>query len=104
MLVMILNLMKSCSNLPSSQDHSSCTQEKIEINSREKPEIPFTLDKAFLPLRYNKENNKIVPSYSWDECMKRFVVCLKWQRKIHYFNDLEWFYVNEWGLTKRPVR
>jgi hypothetical protein len=101
MLVAITNLMQSCSNLQSSHSPSSCTQEKIEVQSGSKPDIPFTPEKAFFPLRINPQG-KIVPSYLWRECVSKFVVCLKWKNKIVYFESLEWFYSSEYGLMKRP--
>jgi|694.fasta_scaffold21525_6 hypothetical protein len=102
-LALITSLIQSCTSLPSSPDHSSCSQEKIEVSQGSKPEIPMALDKAFFPLRVSPKG-KIVPSYSWDECVSRFVVCLKWKQKIVYFEDLEWFYSGEYGLSKRPSR
>ena len=103
MLALITSLIQSCSNLPSSQDPSSCTPEKIEIKNSQKPEIPFHSDNAFYPLRKNPEG-KILPSYMWQECAKRFIVCLEWKYKVMYFEDLEWFYAGEFGLAKRPKR
>lgn len=100
---LIMSLIASCSSLQSSQDHSSCIPERIIVPDGRRPEIPFTPDKAFFPLRVNQDG-KIVPSYSWDVCVKRIVICLKWQQKIVYFNDLEWFYNSEYGLMKRPAR
>lgn len=63
----------------------------------------MALDEAFFPLRINPEG-KIVPSYQWRECVKKFVVCLKWQTKIIYFDKLDWFHSSEYGLMKRPKR
>jgi hypothetical protein len=57
-------------------------------------------EKAFFPLRINK-TGKIMPSYSWRECVKNFVFCLEWRKKTLYFENLEWFYANGYGLTKR---
>jgi hypothetical protein len=101
MLVLITNLIQSCSSLQSSQDPSSCILEKIEVRPGQKPEIPITPEKAFFPLRINPQG-KIVPSYAWRECTRKLVVCLKWKQKIIYFEDLEWFYAGEYGLMKRP--
>jgi hypothetical protein len=64
------------------------------------PDIPFVLDKAFLQLRKDSEG-KIAPSYQWRECKKRFIWCLEWQTKRVFFYDLEYFYANGWGLSKR---
>lgn len=101
MLVLITNLIQSCSSLQSSQDPLSCSPEKIEVRPGEKPEIPFAPEKAFFPLRVNPQG-KITPSYRWRECAKRFIVCLEWKDRILYFDDLSWFYANEYGLMKRP--
>lgn len=64
------------------------------------PEIPFLKEDAFYPLRRGFDA-KIVPTYQWRECTKRFIVCLKWETKRVDFNDLEWFYLNGFGLSKR---
>jgi hypothetical protein len=67
----------------------------------QEPKIPFNSQEAFYQLR-RREDGKILPSYQWRECVKRFVVCIKWQPKTIYFEDLEWFLHNEFGLIKRP--
>lgn len=103
MLALIISLTPSCASLQSSQDPSSCTQEKIEVKSGDRPDIPFSPTEAFYQLRISPQG-KILPSYSWDECVSRFIVCLKWKQKIMYFEDLEWFYQGEFGLSKRPAR
>lgn len=102
MSVLILSLIGSCSNLESSPKVSSITLEKTDSNKTVliAPEIPFNKDEAFFPLRYNK-NGVIVPSYKWEVCTKRFIICLKWEDKIIYFEDLTWFKDHEFGLTKR---
>lgn len=102
MLVLITHLIPSCSNLPSSQNPSSCIQEKIEVKTSERPSIPFTPEKAFFPLRVNPQG-KITPSYRWRECVKRIGICIKWQDRILYFDSLDWFYAGEYGLMKRPL-
>jgi hypothetical protein len=95
----ILGLMMSCSSLESSPSLSSNTQEKSE--SYNQPEIPFNINEAFFPLRKN-ESGEIVPSYQWKECTKKFIVCLRWEKKTVYYNDLNWFFLNDYGLVKRP--
>lgn len=102
MSVLIIALTQSCSSLESSPKVSSNTLLKTETSSlvHIAPDIPFNKDEAFFPLRQNPEG-KIVPSYQWRECVKRFVVCFKWEKKLIYFEDLSWFYANEYGLTKR---
>ena len=64
------------------------------------PEIPFSKEDAFYPLRRGLDG-KIVPTYQWRQCVKKFVFCLKWETKRVDFNDLEWFYSNGFGLSKR---
>jgi hypothetical protein len=64
------------------------------------PQIPFSVDKAFFPLRRDVDG-KLKPSYQWRVCKKKFVVCIKWEAKRVFFEDLEWFYLNGFGLTKR---
>jgi len=95
----ILGLMISCSSLESSHNLSSSIQEKTEDYNA--PEIPFNINEAFFPLRKNS-TGKIVPSYQWRECVKKFVVCLKWEKKTVYYDDLNWFYLNDYGMVKRP--
>ena len=104
MSVLICVSMISCSNLESSHKVSSTTLAKTETSnlvhiSTNAPDIPFNKDEAFFPLRV-KTDGKIVPSYQWRECTKRFVVCLSWQKKIIYFEDLSWFQANGYGLKK----
>lgn len=96
---LILSLIASCSSLESCRSHLSSTQ--IKNPEATAPEIPLAVDQAFFPLRRHEDGN-IYPSYSWDVCMKRFIVCLKWQTKIIYIKDMEWFLNNDWGLIKRP--
>lgn len=65
------------------------------------PEIPFNRDDAFYPLRRNSEG-KIVPTYQWRQCAKRFIWCTRWETKLSNLEDyMEWFYANGFGLTKR---
>jgi hypothetical protein len=64
------------------------------------PEIPFSREDAFYPLRGSKDG-KIVPSYQWRECVKKFIWCTKWETKRVDFIDLEWFLANGFGLSKR---
>lgn len=59
----------------------------------------MNVNEAFFPLRY-RENGKILPSYQWRECVKRIIFCVKWEKKTVYFENLEWFEANGFGLTK----
>lgn len=65
------------------------------------PDIPYHNTDAFYPLRRSKKDpSKILPTYQWKECVKKFVVCLKWETKRVEL-DLEWFLDNKFGLSKR---
>jgi hypothetical protein len=66
------------------------------------PDIPFIPEKAFFPLHPSGDGIY----YSWRECGKRFIVCLRWDYKeiIFRFDDKEamrWFQANDFGLKKR---
>ncbi len=100
--VAILLLTVSCSSVTSSPSLSS---QKLASNADASlvliaPEIPYSREDAFYPLRRGKDG-KILPSYQWRECVKKFVVCLKWETRRVEFVDLEWFYANGFGLSKR---
>jgi hypothetical protein len=64
------------------------------------PDIPFHNEDAFYPLRLDKSDNKIKPSYQFRECKSRFIICTKWVLKTVYFEDLTWFYHAGFGLSK----
>ena len=102
MSVLTIALIQSCSNLESYPKVSSNTLVKNQETSLVQiaPEIPMNRDEAFFPLRRNPKG-KIVPSYQWQECEKRIIFCIKWRTKTVYFEDLEWFLSNDWGLNKR---
>lgn len=66
------------------------------------PGIPFPTDDAFFPM----EKDLSGVYYSWRECTKKFIVCLKWeQKKVSFkFNDPEmmsFFKANDFGFKKR---
>jgi hypothetical protein len=66
------------------------------------PDIPFPVDKAFFPI----EPDLSGVYYSWRECAKRFILCVKWeQKKISFkFNDpeaMKFFKANDFGFIKR---
>jgi hypothetical protein len=102
MIAVILKLIASCSSLESSPSPSFISPEKID-HKIEAPDIPFDRNEAFFPLRY-REDGKILPSYQWEQCVKRFIVCLKFEKRIAYFENLEWFEANGFGLTRLKKR
>jgi hypothetical protein len=101
--VVTLLLIASCSSVSYSPDLLS--QKLTESDGSQlvhiAPETPFNREEAFYPLR-KREDGKILPSYQWDECKKRFIWCTKWEIKRVYFEDQEWFLANGFGLMKRP--
>ena len=99
---LIAVLIVSCSNLESSPNPSSITPVNEETPTQiQEPKIPFSNQMAFYQLR-RRADGKILPSYQWRECVKKFIICTKWEAKTVYFEDLEWFLHNEFGLIKRP--
>jgi hypothetical protein len=47
------------------------------VQNSETPKIPINFDDAFFPV--HSEKNEFF--YSWQECTKRFIVCVKWEYK-----------------------
>ena len=80
---------------------NSLSKSTIEANSPvQAPDIGFNPEDAFYPLRIDPSDKKIKPSYQYQECVKRFLICLKWEKKTLYFDDLDWFFQNSFGLKK----
>jgi hypothetical protein len=73
------------------------------VHIGEGPQIPFNRDDAFFPLRRSKiDPSKIVPTYQTRVCAKKFLgICTHREIKRAEFPDLEWFYANGFGLSKR---
>lgn len=68
------------------------------------PKIPFIPEKAFYPIHPSGEG----VYYSWRDCTKRFIVCLKWEYKeqLFRFDDKEamgYFLHNDFGFKKRQA-
>jgi hypothetical protein len=78
----------------------SSPKEQQSLSADPPPYIPFAIDEAYLKLRRD-EYGIIRPSYRFKECEKRILVCVKWKIKTVWFNELEWFMINGWGLSKR---
>ena len=79
------------------------SQNALEINNPiPAPDIGVQPDKAFFPLRLDPSDNKIKPSFQSQVCVKKFVICLKYEKRTLFFSDLEWFYANGFGLSKLP--
>ncbi len=99
---LIISLIASCTSLPSSVSPSSTIQPKEGTQTQiQTPRIPFNREGAFYKLRRNPEG-KILPSYQWKECTKKILICVRWETKTLYFEDLGWFMANGFGLMKRP--
>ena len=102
MQIGLILLLTACTSIPQhSPNLLSPKQENSLAPVIVPPEIPFDRNNAFFPLRINPETGNTVPSYRWRVCSKKFVVCLKWEPKTVYFEDLEWFRLNDFGLSKR---
>lgn len=99
---LIISLIASCSSLKSSANLSYITPQNEETPTQiQQPKIPFNREGAFYKLRRNPEG-KILPSYQWKECTKKILICVRWETKTVYFEDLGWFMANGFGLMKRP--
>lgn len=72
------------------------------LSSIPAPDIGFEPEKAFFPLRTDPFDNKIKPSFQNEVCVKRFVICVKWQKRTLFFDDLSWFKANNFVLQKAP--
>lgn len=99
-------LMNACTTLSPSPKISSSSLVKSDGVSlvHIAPDIPYYNDEAFFPI----EKDLSGVYYSWRECEKRFVVCLKWKlKKVSFkFNDPEmmrFFKSNDFGLKKRQM-
>lgn len=93
--VLIIGLMLSLASCALKQNSLvSSSSGKETVN----PNLPSD---SFLPLR-KRDDGKILASFQYKECTKRIVFCVKWQKKTIYFEDLEFFYMNGWGLYKIP--
>jgi len=104
--ILVLNfiLMSGCTSLESSPPISSNTLVKSDSVSlvHFAPDIPFPTDDAFFPI----EKDLSGVYYSWRECEKRIVICIKWGvKKVSFkFNNQEamkFFKANDFGLKKR---
>jgi hypothetical protein len=66
------------------------------------PDIPFPTDEAFFPI----EKDLSGVYYSWRECTKRVIFCIKYEiKKVSFkFSDAEtmkFFKSNDFGFKKR---
>lgn len=102
MMIVLTLPLTACSLGQGKSPQKSLLNPQEEVSSlAEMPDIPFSRDDAFYPLRKNPDTQNIVPSYSWRECSKRIIFCVRWSLKIIYFEDMTWFHANGFGLTKR---
>lgn len=78
---------------------NSLSESAIAIN-RPAPDIATHPESAFYPLRIDPFDNKIKPSFQSMICVKKFIICIKWEKRTLFFGDLEWFFSNGFGLKK----
>lgn len=76
---------------------SLLSESVIKING---PDIGADPESAFFPLRLDKFDNKIKPSFQTRVCVKKFIICTKWELRTLFFDDLSWFKSNGFGLKK----
>lgn len=101
-IVLILNLIGCASKQSVLQ--SSLSESVIQANNpmAKAPDIALNPEDAFFPLRSDPSDGKVKPSYQYDLCVKKFIVCLKFEKRTVFFEDLTWFYQNSFGLKKIP--
>ncbi len=88
---------------PSYSENLSLQNQAIKIlNPVKAPDIAYQPEKAFFPLRLDPSDNKIKPSFQNEICVKKFIMCLKWEKRLLFFPDLTWFHMNGFGLMKLP--
>lgn len=102
MIALILSLTSCASKQSNSQ--SLLSENAIQANSPtvKAPDIAFEPEKAFFPLRVDPVDGKFKPSYQSEICVKKFLMCLKWEKRTLFFDDLTWFYQLGFGLYKLP--
>jgi hypothetical protein len=76
---------------------NSLSESAIESNG---PDIRTNPESAFFPLRLDKFDNRIKPSFQTRVCVKKFIICTEWQLRTIFFDDLSWFKANGFGLKK----
>jgi hypothetical protein len=97
---LIISLTSCSSNQQSLQNLSS---ENVTQSSIPAPDIGLNPNKTFFPLRLDLSDNQYKPSFQSEICIKKFIgICTKWQKRTLFFSELEWFYINNFGLCKLP--
>ena len=81
---------------------NSLSANVIAIN-KPGPDIATDPESAFFPLRIDPSDNKIKPSFQSKVCVKRIIVCIKFEKRTLFFENLDWFYANRFGLKKMPT-
>lgn len=108
MIAAILSLTSCASkqgNLSSLSSETLAQNEEsrlVSISDFAIPDIAYNPEDAFFPLRFDPKDGKIKPSYQSQICIKKFILCLKWEKKTLYFDDLSWFHHLGFGLMKMP--
>lgn len=78
---------------------NSLSESAIVVN-KPGPNIATDPESAFFPLRIDPSDNKIKPSFQSQVCVKTFIVCIKWEKRTLFFDDLSWFRATGFGLKK----
>lgn len=103
LMIALILLLTSCASTQSNSQNL-LSESAIQANSPlvKAPDIGFQAEKAFFPLRIDPFDGKYKPSYQSKVCVKKFLVCLSWEKRTLFFDDLTWFYQNGFGLYKLP--
>lgn len=80
---------------------SYLSEKALQVNSPiPAPDIAINPQDASFPLRVDPFDGQIRPSYQNEICVKRFVICVKWEKRTLFFPDLTWFMHNGFELRK----
>lgn len=74
--------------------------ESAIVANKPGPNIATDPESAFYPLRIDPSDNKIKPSFQSQVCVKTFIVCIKFEKRTLFFDDLSWFRATGFGLKK----
>lgn len=101
--VAISGLINSCSTLKSSEKSSLPSQAMGITSPIKAPDIAYQPEKAFFPLRLDTSDGEIKPSFQNEICAKKILgICYRWEKRLLFFSELDWFFMNGFGLMKLP--
>lgn len=98
LIIGLICVFTSCASKPKILPNS--LSESVITANKPGPDIATDPESAFFPLRIDPSDNKIKPSFQSKVCVKTFIICVKWEKRTLFFDDLSWFRANGFGLKK----